>query len=166
LVELASTLAKGGLRPIDLGIGMNEYQYLAGHWDIVAQIMALTDTKRIDRVELVKRKAAEELDEYIYSARKNREVLMNRIPIECVVAIRLNAEQGKWPGLNKKEFRVLANVMGQSDANLFSDFTPELRDDLLKYFARADDEKKDPYWRLKEMFKLAAKGKLSETGRT
>jgi len=43
----------------------------------------------------VKRKAADELDEYIYSARKNREVLMDRIPWACLDGIKFTKPFGK-----------------------------------------------------------------------
>jgi hypothetical protein len=167
LVKIAARFARAGLRPRELGIDMGEYQYLLGHWDIVEQIMALEDTKNIKRVNLgPKRKAEDELDEYIYSARKNREVLMSRIPIACVVKIRLNPDKGKWPGLTDK-FPHLAKVQAMSkDPVAYADFTPEVQKDLALYFAGTDAEGNNRYDRTKAMFVKAAKEKLEETNRT
>lgn len=43
-----------------------------------------------------KRSALQELDEYIYSARKNREVTIDEVPNKIVTKIRLNGASGLW----------------------------------------------------------------------
>lgn len=47
----------------------------------------------------IKRKAKEELDEYIYSGRKNREVTIERIPNSLITRIKLTGGRDKWPGI-------------------------------------------------------------------
>jgi hypothetical protein len=171
LVQFAAAFAKRGLRPSDIGIDMKDYQYLLGRWDIVEQIMALVDTKSIDRRRLIKRSAEEELDEYIYSARKNREVLMSRIPIECVIWIRLNPEPKKWPNLDSQRFPGLAAAQRESrdEKNVTRGFRSfdSVRLELADYFVGSEKEDgNEPYKRTIAMFKLAAQQKQAETTRT
>ncbi|QWF21399.1 hypothetical protein KM427_21045 [Nocardioides sp. LMS-CY] len=103
----------------------------------------------------VKRSAPQELDEYIYSARKNREVLMDKIPISCVTEINLNKDEGKWPGLDEGIER------GE-----WLDFTSELQGKLKAYLrgtesANVKDEKYD---NIQAMYKRAEIDKAKEGG--
>lgn len=102
----------------------------------------------------VKRTAPAELDEYIYSARKNREVLMDRIPISCVTEINLNADVGKWP-----------NLTGVKRGE-WLEFTPDLQGKLKAYLrgTESDDVKDEKYDNIQAMYERAEEDKKAEGG--
>lgn len=90
--KLANLLAEGGVRPWDIGVEDDDMKGLED--DHLKQLMALRGD--FDHKKIIKRTADLELEEYIASARKNREILMDRIPVECITHIKLNPDEGKW----------------------------------------------------------------------
>lgn len=131
-------------------------------WDEVSMFTqeerrALRDGKpqEVNSKKYVKRSAPEELDEYIYSARKNREVLMDKIPIGCVTEINLNKDEGKWPGLDESIKR------GE-----WLDFTSELQGKLKAYLrgTGSDDVKDEKYDNIQAMYERAEIDKAKEGG--
>jgi hypothetical protein len=103
------------------------------------------------RKKYIKREAPDELDEYIYSARKNREVLMQKIPITCVTEINFNGDLGKWDGLDVTR-------------GVWHEFTPQLQSKLKVYLRGSEDESQEDYTNIKKMFTKAAVDKKAEGG--
>jgi hypothetical protein len=110
------------------------------------------NVKAVIAKKYTKRVAPKELDEYIYSARKNREVLMDKIPLSCVTAICLNGEDKKWPGmsLETKKWYDFKEVQGTLRSYLLGTETDNV-----------EDEKYD---RIQEMFRIAIEQKKLEGG--
>lgn len=100
----------------------------------------------------IKRTAPDELDEYIYSARKNREVLMKKIPISCVTEIKFSEDGEKWEGLDV------------GDKTKWHPFTQELQAKLKRYLRGSENEDQEEYTNIKKMYKTAAVGKKAEGG--
>jgi hypothetical protein len=148
---VAAELAKvTDLKPEQVGLptkafeNMNEFERKA--------VLSLQEKLELHQLS-VKREAYLELDEYIYSARKNREVLLNRIPLVCVVRIRFNNEHDKWPHLESYPLLEEAVKSGK-----FVDFMG-IQEQLTAYLTANNNAN------LKEMFKTAARQKQSESGR-
>jgi hypothetical protein len=98
-----------------------------------------------------KRRAPEELDEYIYSARKNREVLMDKIPLSCVTEIFISPDEGKWAGLSK-------DLKGK-----WIPF-PKVEGELKKFLRGSENEGEEHYENIQAMYKKAAIDKKAEGG--
>lgn len=153
LESLAGLLADCGVRPADLGINVAD-QDLAKSDGALKCIMALRGDW-FDNKSIIKRSAAAELEEYIASARKNREVLLNRIPLACVVGIKLNRADGKWMGLDADDFPILH--AGSSKG--WIPFNDDVRRELLAYVTGDRDH---GYSRMRDMFRHAVALKRQE----
>jgi hypothetical protein len=139
-------------------VGLNKDAFKSMNETERRAVLSLTgDTLKPEHLS-IKRTAAQELDEYIYSARKNREVLVSRIPLQCVVLMRLNNEKdmGKWPGLTMDKYPKLKAAYDSGAWVRFSEIQTELTE-----YLTADDNAN-----LKAMWKAAAIAKQRESGRT
>jgi hypothetical protein len=96
-----------------------------------------------------KRRAPEELDEYIYSARKNREVLMDKIPLSCVTEIYISPDPGKWPDLSE-------DLKGQ-----WLPF-PKVQGVLKTYLRGSENEDEEHYENIQKMYTKASIEKRGE----
>jgi hypothetical protein len=156
--ELAVAMA-GKLKPAQVGLSAADLKGLSE--PAVAKLMRLQgDT--INRSEMTARRPAkDELDEYIYSARKNREVLMNHIPLRCITAIRFNVESDKWGDLTVTEIASRYPNLAEALRNPHQWYSfLKIQDDLRGYLTE------DGGRRLLQMHNKAARDKKAETGRT
>lgn len=178
LERAAGLLAECGVRPRDIGVDDKALDGLPH--EAYRCVMALRSVD-FDFKSKIKRPAALELEEYIASARKNREILMDRIPIECIVRIKLNPDEGKWQDVKKdsalgqalakaREAKKVEAVKGaegtkgakgesaeaKGERGPWVDFDAKFRQELGEYLAAKECHN------LKEMFKRAVRAKREE----
>lgn len=103
-----------------------------------------------------KRSAPKELDEYVYSARKNREVLFDKLPVAAVTEIFLSKDDGKWKGLARKIKR-----------GVWLELAP-IKQELTDYlqgrgnYEKRDQKRIESYHNIQYMHEQAEMGKLTE----
>lgn len=157
LEQIAGLIVDSGVTPAGIGVVDGDLQDLItrGRRDAVDHIMRLRGDQ-FDHKTVIKRDAASELEEYIASGRKNREILLNRIPLACVVGIRLNTDNSKWADLDRQDHPTLYRAITDKR---WIEVDQRVRGELSHYVA--GDAQRD-YARLKRMFQWAVTLKREE----
>lgn len=110
-----------------------------------------------------KRAAPQELDEYIYSARKNREVLFDKLPLTAVTEVFLSDDPGKWVNLNEEKvsrgkWHPLAEVKPELTAYLHGKGEYAAKVQVDEQYVEDDEN----FFHLRQMHEAAELGKLTE----